>query len=191
MNNDLLSTVLDNDPAAVGMVRQIAAVLDAWAALDDRETLLAAAWAALVEIPSNAFYRRHESSLRPMLRQMLADTQVSRVLAADGPHGQTLAFVLRDGIVGLVQHCALLVGGYDWMTRCAPEIRRGFQSMPLTDFLDRCQAAAPTIDLDTATKAELVDFARAQYGVELNRRDRADDLRAQVRALTEPNDDAA
>lgn len=39
------------------------------------------------------------------------------------------------------------------------------------------------LDLDSLTKRELEQLAREAYGVELDRRQRLDDLRAQVRAL--------
>lgn len=41
------------------------------------------------------------------------------------------------------------------------------------------------LDLDSLTKRELEQLARETYGVELDRRQRLDDLRAQVRALIE------
>lgn len=41
------------------------------------------------------------------------------------------------------------------------------------------------LDLDSLTKRELEQLAREAYGVELDRRQRLDDLRAQVRALIE------
>jgi hypothetical protein len=49
------------------------------------------------------------------------------------------------------------------------------------------QDAAPIADLDlnSLTKRELEQLAREAFGVELDRRARLDDLRAQVRALIE------
>lgn len=67
--------------------------------------------------------------------------------------------------------------------------KNGNETGLISDFLEQ---AAPVVDettndapvdLDSLTKRELEQLARDAFGVELDRRQRLDDLRAQVRAL--------
>ena len=135
--SDALGHALKGDRGAIALVRNIALTLDSRWRLDDRQALHAAAWAALVEIPSNPFYRRHEATLRPLMRQALLDSQAAQVMAGGDGHEQTLAFVLRDGLIGLICHCAYLVGGYAWAVEAGPKIRARFHQETLEDFLTR------------------------------------------------------
>ena len=188
--SDALGHALKGDRGAIALVRNIALTLDSRWRLDDRQALHAAAWAALVEIPSNPFYRRHEATLRPLMRQMLGDIQTAGDLANDGPHGQTLAFVLRDALIGFIQQCALLIGGYAWMREAGPAVRRTFHQEDLSSYLDRlngpmAKPSLPAIDVQAATKRELCDYAAKHLGVALNSRVRVDDMRAELQGLLE------
>lgn len=94
-------------------------------------------WEALIEIPSNSFYRANEVALRPLMAAALQDWKDSVTLERDaGSHGRTLAFVLRDQLTSLVVQCANLVGGFHWMQQVSKDIRLHFHEDSLNSYLD-------------------------------------------------------
>lgn len=135
--SDALTEALRGDQAAVRLIRDLSSIFSAQGALDTPATLHKAAWQALVEVPSNPFFQQHADSLRPMVRQALLDSQAAQVMSGGDGHEQTLAFVLRDGLIGLICHCAYLVGGYAWAVEAGPKIRARFHQETLEDFLTR------------------------------------------------------
>lgn len=124
---------------AIAMINSLALTLNSDP--DDRQALHRAVWAAMVELPSNPFYRRHEADLAPLVRQIVSDRQASAILQSEAEHGQALAFVIKDGLVGLVQHCVYLVAGYERMTALAPHIRLQMHQQSLKEFMDACDSA--------------------------------------------------
>lgn len=98
--------------------------------------VVSAFWQAMVELPSNPFYRRHELYLRPLVAAALQDWRDSVALErADDTHAKTLAFVLRDQLASVVVQCAYLVGGEAWMVQAGASIRRHFHDENLDDYL--------------------------------------------------------
>lgn len=93
-------------------------------------------WEALIEIPSNSFYRANEITLRPLMAAALQDWKDSVTLERDSQHGRTLAFVLRDQLTSLVVQCANLVGGFHWMQQVSKDIRLHFHEDSLNSYLD-------------------------------------------------------
>lgn len=107
--------------------------------------IVSAFWQALIELPANPFYRRHELYLRPLMATALQDWQDSVILErSNDHHHRTLAFVLRDQLAGLVVQCAYLVGGEAWMREAGPAIRLHFHEEQLDDYLAGLSSAAPT-----------------------------------------------
>jgi hypothetical protein len=92
-------------------------------------------WRALVELPQNPFYVRHMHDLRPLLRGFFNDWFDANTLEKGDVHERTLSFVLRDTVGGVASQCAYLVGGYDWMRRVSPDIRRMIHDEGLEDYL--------------------------------------------------------
>ena len=106
------------------------------------EAIYQAFWEALIELPSNPFYRQHEPFLRPLMAAALQDWRDSVSLERVGDHhGRTLAFVLRDQLTGLVVQCAGIVGGFAWMQQMGAEIRRYFHDEALVDYLGELRQA--------------------------------------------------
>lgn len=101
------------------------------------DAIYRAFWEAMIDIPSNAFYRAHEPTLRPLMAAALQDWRDSVTLERDGDrHGRSLAFVLRDQLTSLVVQCAGLIGGFAWMQQVSAEIRRHFHEEKLDDYLN-------------------------------------------------------
>ncbi len=136
-----LNRVLRGQAAAVELVRQLMRVSQIIDDLHDRDVDVSAArvktmaWAVLVEVPSNAFYRRYFLDLQPVIRVALADWFDSTVLECGAGEDRTLAFVLRDTLTALVNQCAYLIGGADWMAANGPAVRRFFHDETLSDYL--------------------------------------------------------
>ncbi len=101
----------------------------------DRENVNRAFWAALVSIPWNPFFARHANVLGPIMRAYIADWFAANDLEQGSEHDQTVAFALRDAVGGVLVQCAYLVGGYEWMRRTAPDIRRLVHDENLDDYL--------------------------------------------------------
>ena len=110
--------------------------------------VISAFWQSLVEIPGNAFYRQNEAYLRPLMAMALQDWRDSVFLErSESEHNQTLAFVLRDQLTGVVIQCAYLVGGEAWMEACGPRVREHFHDEPLSDYLDNLKPEpAPQVE---------------------------------------------
>lgn len=142
-----LCRVLPNAPAAVAFCETLFRIsqtlddlIDKDRTPDDTE-VVSAFWQALIELPSNPFYRQHEPYLRPLMASALQDWRDSVTLERTGNrHHRTLAFVLRDQLTSLVIQCAYLVGGEAWMTQVSVAIRRHFHEDTLDDYLNDLEA---------------------------------------------------
>lgn len=138
-----LMNVLRGNADAVEMCKQIFHVSQIVDDLVDQDKPLTSAdviksfWIALIELPANPFYRRHELTIRPLMASALQDWTDSVALErADDPHGKHLAFVLRDQLTSLVVQCAYLVGGFDWMQEVSVKIRRYFHDEGLIEYIN-------------------------------------------------------
>lgn len=136
-----LAWALNNNAEAVSLCEQLVYVSHLWDDLIDgdvavdAERVNRAMWTAIVDVPANPFYQRHYGQLAPVIRQSIIDWMDATTLERQDQHGQTIAFVLRDGIQSVITTCAYLVGGYDWMREVTAEIRRQGQFEPLSVYL--------------------------------------------------------
>ncbi|WP_299202586.1 hypothetical protein [uncultured Amphritea sp.] len=93
-------------------------------------------WDALIYLPENSFYRRHEMSIRPLMAAALQDwMDATRLEKGHGHHGKHLAFVLRDQLTSIVIHCAGIIGGFDYMQGVSKDIRLHFHEDSLSDYM--------------------------------------------------------
>lgn len=97
----------------------------------------AAFWAALVEIPRNAFYQKHREFLQPLLQASLVDWMDANELQRGSDHDKNIAFVLRDSVSALAIHCAELVGGEAWRRTVSCDLRRVIFDETLVDYKQR------------------------------------------------------
>jgi len=139
---EFLRQVLKDNQAAVQFCQQlfqVSQVLDDIIDADkpvSGDAVISAFWKSLIEIPANPFYREHEPYLRPLMAMAMQDWRDSVVLERSGAEdNQTLAFVLRDQLTGLVIQCAYLVGGESWMASVGPQVRIHFHEDSLGDYL--------------------------------------------------------
>jgi hypothetical protein len=141
--HEFLMHVLRGNADAVNMCEQIFHVSQVLDDLVDQDkpvtspTIIKSYWIALIELPLNPFYRRHELTIRPLMAGALQDWTDSATLEREpDSHSKHLAFVLRDQLTSLVIQCANLVGGYDWMQKVSVEIRKYFHDEILIDYIN-------------------------------------------------------
>lgn len=141
--HSFLMHVLRGNSDAVEMCEQIFHISQVLDDLVDQDKPVTSAqviktfWVALIELPANPFYRRHELIIRPLMAGALQDWTDSVTLEREpDSHSKHLAFVLRDQLTSLVIQCANLVGGYDWMQEVSVEIRKYFHDEILIDYIN-------------------------------------------------------
>lgn len=138
-----MAVFLKGDAQAVALCDQVFHLTQIWDDLVDGdkevciEDINRAFWLALVEIPQNPFFQRHQAQLTPLLRAAVADWMDAGSLEQGDNHERTLAFVLRDAVGGLVSQCAYLIGGYEWMRTVSPDVRRMVHDETLDTYLRR------------------------------------------------------
>lgn len=144
---EFLQHVLQNEPAPILFCEMLFRISQTLDDLVDRDrpvsddAIYSAFWQALIELPSNAFYRTHEPYLRPLMAAALQDWRDSVRLERRGDHhGRTLAFVLRDQLTSLVVQCAYLIGGSAWMQTVSEDIRLHFHEDKLISYLGELQS---------------------------------------------------
>ena len=132
---------LGGDVEAARFVDGLFFVSQVWDDLVDRdrevdpEDVSRAFWLTLAELPANGFYRRHRDDLLPLVRTAMADWLDATTLERGTAHERTVAFALRDSLAAVVSACAYLKGGYEWMRRVSPEIRRMIHDETLGSYL--------------------------------------------------------
>jgi hypothetical protein len=141
LQKEALGRFLRDDEAAVDFCMRFFFITQVWDDLVDKDRpvgerqVCRAFWEALCGIPWNPFYARHAQVLGPVMRAYIADWFAANELERGSVHERTVAFALRDAVAGLVTQCAYLVGGYEWMCRTAPEIRRLAHDEKLENYL--------------------------------------------------------
>lgn len=76
------------------------------------------------DIPRNPFYVKHRESLQSYLETALMYWVDANRLETQGMAGRRLAFVFRDIIGGVINKCAVLIGGVDWWAEISLDVHR-------------------------------------------------------------------
>ncbi len=131
------------DLDAIRLIDDVRLVAGVWDDLYDgdkgltKEQISKAFWAATVSMPSNPFYLRFASDLRPVMA-------VGVEIANQYEHGmheeRVLAHVLRYSIADVATLMVLLIGGAEWATVVGPELRRRSQKDTLQHYLGELEA---------------------------------------------------
>lgn len=139
--------VLRNNASAVEFFLTIRDVLHFWDDLIDRDHPVTPAYihrsmfAALVTLPSNAFYRQHQASLMPVLVNAIGNWRAANDFESrDNRRELELAFVIRSDYANLLVQAAYLIGGVDWMVEVTPLIRSMWTSEGMSEYLKNLEA---------------------------------------------------
>lgn len=76
------------------------------------------------KIPNNPFYRQYSAELTPVLMNIIMQWDDSNVLDHGDDNDKDKAYMLRAGMYNLINHIALICGGYEHAQEVGPEIRR-------------------------------------------------------------------
>ena len=150
MEEQFLRDVLKEHEPAILFCRQLAMVSQVIDDLYDQDkdydadAMLKAFWISLIDLHYNSFFRQHMDELVPVMQGALMDWMDSSQLEKGTDHERNIAFVLRDSLSNIVSHCALIVGGYNWMRETSVEVRRHVFEDRLDQYkegLKQCQSA--------------------------------------------------
>lgn len=131
------------DAAAVDYILLLARVADVWDNLIDKDVPVSpldindAFWILSIEIPSNAFYRRHMDELLPVTKSGIANWMIATEIEKSPTTNLALeiAHVIRYSIADLVVMAALLSGGREWAASVGPELRVRSQRSDMAEYL--------------------------------------------------------
>lgn len=135
-----LMRVLKGETASVVFCELLFGVSQIWDDLIDRDRPVAPAeihrafWNCLVDIPYNRFYREYQNYLQPLLVEYATAYMDSVALERGSDHERNMAWGLRDAVGAIVNHCAYLVGGHEWLREVSVEIRRHIYEETLEDY---------------------------------------------------------
>lgn len=121
------------EQTAVAYCLDLAYISHLWDDLIDKdkqrtdEEINNAFMAALFTIPTNPFFRKYESELRPLMASVVQQWEVSNVLEIGDESDREKAYMLRAGIYQIFHYCAQLVGGLQWGRKIGPEIYRFYE----------------------------------------------------------------
>lgn len=117
------------DDSAVEFLGIVGQIGETWDDLIDRDKPLTdddihrAFWLALIELPGNAFYRRHATAIAPVMATTI-NAWIDSVRLEHGDRQQrAVAYGLRDAYLELISLVLYLARGYDAMRAHSAEIR--------------------------------------------------------------------
>ncbi|HQR20134.1 MAG TPA: hypothetical protein PKV98_04670 [Burkholderiaceae bacterium] len=124
----ILETIARGDESAVQFMRLILAISNTWDDLIDRDQPMSERrindmmWEALIELPANEFYARHQQSLHPLLAVAILNWHAANQM--ERSYGDLeVAYILRSSFVDILAMVALLCGGRDHAQDMVPVIR--------------------------------------------------------------------
>lgn len=96
-------------------------------------------WIAMVQIPSNGFYRRYTKELIPLaassLLNWVAATEIETAMPAPTLDELHIAHVIRYSVADTFIVIATLIGGAQWGFEMAAEMRKRCQRDPFKNYL--------------------------------------------------------
>lgn len=134
------------DPDALAFLRTLNTAVNVWDDLIDRDApcgedrIHAGFLAAMVEIPRNPFYQRHQQELQPCIEAAICDWIASIDMQRDpNPEMRGRAHVLRFSGLAVWLMCARICGGMQAGIDAALALRRAIPNETLPDFLREIQ----------------------------------------------------
>lgn len=142
-----LSYVLRGCEPAVNLFLAWRSVLHLWDDLVDRdrrpsdEEIHSAMFAALVEIPLNPFFQKHQDSLMPVLVNAVSNWKAANEFErTDDKRLLSIAYVIRSDYANLLSLMAYLVGGPEWAAKSATLLRAAWTEEDFDAYLNNLAA---------------------------------------------------
>lgn len=145
MNDEILSDAVCGDRDAIMFLRCISLIAHTWDDLHDRDREVSnpdidkAFWTALIELPSNEFYRANEAVLRPLLAQSIINWQIANKLEANDERLE-IAYIIRSSYIDLAVMCALIIGGAEHASGVGVALRMWNHGETPKEYLDHLKA---------------------------------------------------
>lgn len=128
---ELMAHGVKHDADALALIRGLIGAAHLWDDLIDGDAPWSASQAdsafrfLLVDMPRNAFYRRHQAEITALLATAICNWQAANVLeATEDEADKRIAFICRSDYCNLVIYAAEAIGGAEWARAVSPAIRR-------------------------------------------------------------------
>lgn len=79
---------------------------------------------ALVDLNYNPFFNAFRDQLVPLMMNIILQWEDSNILDHGSDHDKHMSYMLRAAPISIINYCALLVGGPEWVRKVGPDIRR-------------------------------------------------------------------
>ncbi len=119
-----------NNEDAVRFLESIYFVSHVWDDLIDRDKdvdnslINKCFFIAFFELNKNPFYRKHQDYLVDIMNVFINQWLDSNELEKGDENAQIQAYVLRDTMLGLICHCAYLIGGFEHMRNVSHDLSK-------------------------------------------------------------------
>ena len=143
-----LDMFLQGNIDAVRFCKDLIALIHVWDDLIDRDVertdneINDAFRIALIEIPSNPFYRAYQNHFIPLIMNCILQWEdANKMEAGDDLDNKKMAWMLRASVVQIISYCAFIIGGMEWSRKIGVSIREMYEEK-LEDFLKevkKCQ----------------------------------------------------
>ena len=127
----LINYWLKENQDAIALVNAFSRISQIWDDLHDGDNPVSTElvdymmMTALVQIPTNNFYRQHYNNLMPVIEHCLMTWLDANTLEAVGDERDLqVSYIIRSVTTDLIIHVAGIVGGIQWRRQAALAIRR-------------------------------------------------------------------
>lgn len=152
----LLTEAFQGDEHAVRFILHLRDIANVWDDLVDRdcpvpnESINHAFMCALVSVPTNPFYLKHQASLQPVIQQAILSWVQSNTMCATPGISREIAHVQRYAVADIITFVLWLIGGLRLVEQYGPALRVRSQKDCFEDYdheMDR-QLAAPAAETE-------------------------------------------
>lgn len=145
MSDDILSDAVGGNKDALAFLNMISKIAHVWDDLYDRDRevsrdeINAVFWCALIELPANAFYREHESVLRPVIAQSILNWTIANQFENNDERLE-IAYIIRSSYIDVALVSALLIGGPEHAAKVGVGLRAWNHGETPKEYLDHLKA---------------------------------------------------
>lgn len=145
---DNLYEWMKNDEAAVQFILHLNYIVELWDDLIDgdqertADDVNKAFRFALVDLIRNPFYQVHFNQLNPLIMAGILAWHDSNELAKGDEHDRHMAYMLKQNLSRVYNHCAYLIGGEEWARKIGPDLCRAFEEK-LDDYMKETEQSCP------------------------------------------------
>jgi hypothetical protein len=139
-DDEFLNRAFKGNVDAINLGRNIISIGCTWDDLIDhdvqvtQERINRMMWAALVLIPTNAFYRSYMGLLQPLMQTAIINWHLSNQMEVKPGLSREIAHVNRYGGADILLFIAALIGGEEWAIEVGAELKLRMQRDTWKDY---------------------------------------------------------